>query len=216
MNKEKLAQVIGLTLKAVIDQLNIKMSDEEMVKATELAQAELAKAYDGKEEDEREVMKTATSEDFVAKLADIARQVQGIQEDQINSAVKSALANRKPNLTLPAASENGGRKATNAARINVSSRYGSMNVEDMAMAAFIKQQNSRIHGKQFDADEEVLFYRELADKAQKAISENKLGAFDRDSKAIKAVNAIKADELNYTTQVGFGDEWVAELWSNTL
>ena len=34
--------------------------------------------------------------------------------------------------------------------------------------------------------------------------------------AMPGISAIKADELSYSTQASFGDEWVPDLWSQQI
>lgn len=54
-----------------------------------------------------------------------------------------------------------------------------------------------------------------AAKSFQGVSERYANALS--SKVQRAgMSAIKADELSYSTQTGFGDEWVPELWSATI
>jgi HK97 family phage major capsid protein len=217
MDNEKLAHIIGVALKTVVAELGIKMSDEDMQKAKDMAEDEVMSMY-GEQEDEAEVRKSIASEEFVTRLADIANQVSKVQDDQLASSIKNIMGKRQPAPGLPAVSSNGGRQqqAQYAPRLEVSSKYANMDVKDMAFAAFVKKTQERFGRAQYDMVGEQQFYRELADKASKAISANQLDRFAVESNVIKMVNAIKADELNYTTQAGYGEEWVADLWSNDL
>jgi len=87
------------------------------------------------------------------------------------------------------------------------------------LAAVRRQMNGKRGGYIFeDRDEESRFMRELADKAGKAyeLGQVSFGDNDETTSAIKSINFMKANELNYSTQAGFGDEWVPNLWSSQI
>lgn len=62
------------------------------------------------------------------------------------------------------------------------------------------------------------FMKELADKAGKAYEAGliKFGDKKETDAAIKSLNAIKSDELNYSTLSTGGDEWVPNMWASQV
>ncbi len=77
-----------------------------------------------------------------------------------------------------------------AARIRVSSEYDTLTAEDM------------LHG--------YILLR--SDKRFKGVSERYANALAHKVRSAQ-LTALKADELVYSTQTAYGDEWVPELWS---
>lgn len=57
------------------------------------------------------------------------------------------------------------------------------------------------------------FLRELSDHAYKAWN---TGAIKLDKPMVEGLKAMKANELNHSTQSGYGDEWVPDMWASTL
>lgn len=87
---------------------------------------------------------------------------------------------------LPAADRDDAIKS----HISVSSPYDNLDALDMLHGYVLLRQ-----GKSFQGVSQR-YANALAHKVQKA-----------------GMSAIKADELTYSTQAGFGDEWVPDLWS---
>ena len=87
---------------------------------------------------------------------------------------------------LPAADRDDALKS----HISVSSPYDNLDALDMLHGYVLLRQ-----GKSFQGVSQR-YANALAHKVQKA-----------------GMSAIKADELTYSTQAGFGDEWVPDLWS---
>lgn len=79
---------------------------------------------------------------------------------------------------------------SDALRVQVSSEFDRLSVDDMLYGYLLLRA-----GKQFTGVSER-FANALAHKARKA-----------------ELTAIKSDELAHSTQTGYGDEWVPELWS---
>jgi HK97 family phage major capsid protein len=103
----------------------------------------------------------------------------------------------------------GGRRQPN---IQVFSKYHHMSDEDMSYYAWWQGEMRRVNNQPAKSLSPE-FYRELADKAQKSYGANRAWL---DRTAVKAIQAIKADELNHSTQANAGDEWVPDHWSNQL
>ncbi len=87
--------------------------------------------------------------------------------------------------------------------IQVSSKYADLDAVDMA---FMHTWLSRT-GQWTPT---VAFMRELAYKTYRAVEQGKL-----DAGAVRAL-PVKADELMHTTNVGYGSEWVPDVWSTEL
>ena len=104
-----------------------------------------------------------------------------------------------------------GRSATkNNTTIRVTSKWDHMEWEDMIFVKTILDGAHKYRGEgRWRPEDPEGYMRALAAKAEKS---------DRtfSELAIKTVQAIKADELNYSTQASFGDEFVPDLWRSQL
>lgn len=92
------------------------------------------------------------------------------------------------NKKLPLASQ-----ADANPRIEVSSEFDSLNAQDMIHGYMLMRAAKSFQG--------------VSERYANALSHKIHGA---------GLSAIKADELAYSTQTGFGDEWVPELWSQQI
>ena len=91
-----------------------------------------------------------------------------------------------PRKRLPVASREDAFKS----RLTIASQYDTLDALDMLYGYVMLRA-----GKSFQGVSEQ-FANALAHKVHRA-----------------GISAIKADELSYSTQTGFGDEWVPDLWS---
>lgn len=91
---------------------------------------------------------------------------------------------------LPLADE---REALKSARIAVGSEYDTLDAMDMLHGYMLMRSAKSFHGVS------ERFSNALAHKVNQA-----------------NLKAIKSDELAYSTQTGFGDEWVPDLWSQQI
>lgn len=91
---------------------------------------------------------------------------------------------------LPLADE---REALKANRVQVSSEFDSLDAMDMLHGYMLMRSTKSFHG--------------VSERYANALS-HKIG--------VAHLSAIKADELAYSTQTGFGDEWVPDLWSQQI
>ena len=96
----------------------------------------------------------------------------------------------RPNKRLPINDE---RDALKTARIEVGSEFDTLDAMDMLHGYVLLRSAKSFHGVS------ERFSNALAHKITKA-----------------NLKAIKADELAYSTQTGFGDEWVPDLWSKQI
>ncbi len=114
-----------------------------------------------------------------------------------------------PSKSLPAA------PVTPDTRIEITraTKYSDMSAEDMSYLATISPHAKATKGLR---DSEA-FIRELADKS--------LRDFAKGNAPVSSVKGLldmgidsyqKANELSHSTQSSYGDEWVADHWSNTL
>lgn len=91
---------------------------------------------------------------------------------------------------LPLADE---REAIRAGRIKIGSEFDSLDAMDMLHGYMLLRSTKSFQG--------------VSERYSNALSQ-KVGKAE--------LSAIKADELAYSTQTGFGDEWVPELWSQQI
>ena len=117
-------------------------------------------------------------------------------------AAKRIAATAEPKSKVPGGHQ--GSYDRKPEQISVASKFDALNVEDMS---FLYSLNKV---KRQDSDE---FFKALADKATKA---HNAGEMALDSRASAAVKSIKSNELNTSTQAGYGDEWVPDLWSDQI
>ncbi len=94
----------------------------------------------------------------------------------------------QPRKRLPVASAQEAVKG--APRISVGSAYDSLSDMDLLHGYMLLRSAKSFHGVS------QTYANALAHRVQKA-----------------GLSALKADELSYSTQTGFGDEWVPDLWS---
>ena len=95
-----------------------------------------------------------------------------------------------PTKRLPIVDE---RDALKTARIEVGSEFDTLDAMDMLHGYVLMRSAKSFHGVS------ERYSNALAHKISKA-----------------NLKAIKADELTYSTQTGFGDEWVPDLWSQQI
>jgi HK97 family phage major capsid protein len=91
---------------------------------------------------------------------------------------------------LPFADE---RESLKKARIEVGSEYDTLDAMDMLHGYMLMRSAKSFHG--------------VSERFSNALA-HKVGKAD--------MKAIKSDELSYSTQTGFGDEWVPDLWSQQI
>ena len=91
---------------------------------------------------------------------------------------------------LPMADE---REAIKAGRIEVGSEFDSLDAMDLLHGYMLLRSTKSFHG--------------VSERFSNALSQ-KVGKTNQ--------SATKADELAYSTQTGFGDEWVPDLWSQQI
>lgn len=200
MDAIKRERLVSAAVTAVASALNIKMTDAECADAVTKAADEFEKMWQD-DQDESEQMKA-----FAPVVAGIVKGAVAVDQDAINASVKAGLAAVKP---VPQSQVGGYSKPQ--PRITVASKYQHLTPEDMGyMASVLKAFNGKTGNFWMPTEP---FMRELADKAQKAVD---AGAMKLSHDAMKTLGAIKANELDHSTQSGYGDEFVNEAWSSAL
>ena len=155
---------------------------------------------------------------FIQRRTDYAATAQKAIANAAQNAMRNTPPSRHPAAFTGQAQPSGNPQP----RIEqiVPLKFARLSAEDMSyLAAVRRQMNGKRGGYIFeDRDEESRFMRELADKAGKAyeLGQVSFGDNDETTSAIKSINFMKANELNYSTQAGFGDEWVPNLWSSQI
>lgn len=139
------------------------------------------------------------------------------QPVDIAAAVKAGIAEAlggKPYVPPPSQSEkqNNDGMPVKHWRLEVLSRYASWNAADHQFAMNLEKK-TRGSSEPINLNLDQAALREYADKAEK---EYQAGTLVLDEAAIKSIHAIKADELNYSTQSGFGDENVFTDWESAI
>ena len=133
------------------------------------------------------------------------------EQERVDAAVKAAVeAERKESAKSRRLADG----APHVAQFADTRKYDGMSAADLAFA-----------GAMLGADRRG---KRLSESAAKAllikVSEEKTDAGEESRNAAKALgfnpedakDAAKANELNYSTQAGFGDEFVPTVWSSTL
>lgn len=139
----------------------------------------------------------------------------------------------QPQSAVPQGFQAGNGRPRDDARIQLRTKYYGLSAEDMSFVAWTRHHVRRLQGQTPGSLSEA-FMRELADKAHKAHDSGQLHLTEAAAKAVDLLtdqgadfeaaliagkaylDAFKADELDYSTQTGFGDEWVPDLWSNQV
>ena len=121
--------------------------------------------------------------------SDTARRVHDEQESRGKTMQEDQIPVQEetaPRKRLPLAQEGDSLKAS----ISVGSRFDNLDALDLLHGYMIMRSAKTFHG----VSEQ--YSNALAHKVRKS-----------------GLSAIKADELSYSTQSGYGDEWVPDLWS---
>ena len=111
---------------------------------------------------------------------------QASDETKGNAMMEETTARKR----LPLADE---REAVKAGRIEVNSEFDSLDAMDMLHGYMLLRSAKSFHG--------------VSERFSNALA-HKVGRAE--------LKATKADELAYSTQTGFGDEWVPDLWSQQI
>lgn len=113
--------------------------------------------------------------------------------------------------TLPAGGNGNGFGHTKATNVQVYSKFQKWTAEDHSFAVALYQMSGG--HKNLAMVKDPAFGRDMADKAIKSFTS---GTLYLSESTFKSLNAIKANELDYSTQAGYGDEAVPTLWADTI
>lgn len=185
-----------------------KMDEDEIAEAVAMDMEDDAEKMDGETDEE----------DTAEKMAGlIIKHITAKQQQRSNALATARKAARKAALNapiagdayLPAAKTNSNGTAP---RIEVRSKFAHWSPEDFSFASSVVNMLGR-SGVRMDWKPDQKFYREFADKAT---TKYQRGDLTLPHGAVKSLNAMKADELDYSTQAGFGDEWVPTVWADNV
>lgn len=133
-------------------------------------------------------------------IGELSRIARGIKAQ---AGLVAAARNPQPRVT--------GGYSGSASNIRVASKFDSLKAIDMAYAAEIL---NSMPGRKVNLSLE--FRRAFAEKVER----EQMAIPDHAREAIKAWradgSALKANELDHSTQAGYGDEWVPTMWDSSL
>jgi hypothetical protein len=174
------------------------------------------------DEDELEEMKQEDDEEEEELVNGKAKVTQNGHNDVMKALLKMQAQNKKlatqllgrknapPTESFPGSS---GQRATQSPLIK-RSKWSSLDWRDMLFVKSLLDGASRHqNGQRWLPSDPVDFIRELSDKIE---NEKEYRFSDAAIKSVRAIKGIKADELNYSTQAAFGDEFVPDLWRSQL
>lgn len=229
-------------IQAVAQALGVQLDEQQQQAALEAAQAAYAQMYPAdaqaaaeaadavkegdatlseeekkklEAEQQQQAMKAAKDPKFLQQLAHIVSDSAFAREQAFAGSLKSAVGAAMQSVPRGAPQTgayrgNGGGAIPNSARIEVSTKYAGLSAEDMSFYAkamiAIKKANDEVWKP------EIEFLREMADKTKKEMDRGTVFA----AKTVMGVHAIKANELNHSTQATYGDEWVPNMWLDRL
>jgi N4-gp56 family major capsid protein len=205
-------------------------ADEEAKAAAEELEDDTMRAMT--EEEDEEGQKSVTLERLVRHLdANFDKVAKAVAEVQVNiraqkaESRKDAFARAQQEAQLDKGQpENSKRNKAGAVhnengaslgQIKMTDRrYANWTPEDFSFAAMLANKSRfTSNAAPLPIKLDNAFMGAFADAATKA---HEQGTVRLSNAAIKGINMIKANELDHSTQVGFGDEWVPELWSDQI
>ncbi|MGB1287708.1 MAG: phage major capsid protein, partial [Aggregatilineales bacterium] len=213
MNREELVELI----REIIAELSSNDPDVDKMDEEEIADAVAMDTADDDEmkmDDESETDEE-TEKRFIQRVLTVIGEKQQAFNARKARARKAArqFALNQPTPAenfLPAAKSNAERDKS--PRIEIRSRYADWQAEDFSFADSVVGMFQR-QGVHVGWTPDQKFYQEFADKAQKQYQGGNLTLTPR---AAKSLHAMKADELDHSTQAGFGDEWVSTIWADNI
>lgn len=158
----------------------------------------------GKEEIRAEVTSVfeelRAKQDAERKQAELEAKAARVDELEAQLAAKQE-SDEAPAKRLPGATKTDPAPGEDPApRIEVTSKFDGLKAAEMAFGVTMMQQLSLIRNTPVKPSEE--YARALVAKAMK--------------EGIDLPAGMKSDELAYSTQASYGDEWVPDMWSNEL
>lgn len=151
-----------------------------------------------------------------AEVVKINRQKEAVAE-AAKAALVGAMAGQGGQSKVPAfqptqEQQNPSANREPANNISMRTKYADLSAEDMSYMAMFEKSRGRVD--LLDSK----FMREFGEKAGKAYEAGKVKIGDKGetARALKSLNALKSDELSYSTLATSGDEWVPDLWANQI
>ncbi len=229
MTPEQLNQMVSAILDMLIQSMGVEVSPEQrqglVTQVVEQMQPQAEAAMAAPDPVQAEVFGKAVTEAVQKAMGSVIAQ---------KAALDAAKAIKpQPQSAVPLGfNANAAGRGTDA-RIQMRTKYHGLSAEDMSFVAWTRANVRRIAG-QTAAPLSEAFLRELADKAKKAYDGGQIHLTNAAAKAVDLLtdqgtdfdaallagkaylDAFKSDELDYSTQASYGDEWVPDLWSNQL
>ncbi len=130
-----------------------------------------------------------------------------------NTKIAKQLLGRKNAPPTESVISGVGRRETQSPLIK-RSKWSNLDWRDMLFVKSLLDGASRHqNGQRWLPSDPADFIQELSDKIE---NEKEYRFSDAAIKSVRAIKGIKADELNYSTQASFGDEFVPDLWRSQL
>lgn len=206
-------------IEAVVNAMGLEaLSDEQMAQVVAAVEQLLSAEAPAPEA----AMSTDNIQASFAKTAFLAKVMTSVQQIRGQQSLENTIkANIQGMVGHGGQSQAGGHRPQQPGRISMQSvKYADMSAADMSFYAMLRQAtNIQKKLPPWQPDDE--FLGEIAHKSIKAHDQNRLALDGPALVAVKTiasqgVSAIKANELDHSTQAGFGDEWVPDLWSSDL
>lgn len=191
-------RMVDAVLSAFASDAGLTLSPDEAASARKAA---VDKLIELSGEDDNKAKDAAKSAEFIDMVEGIVRST--IASDDVETAVKARLAAK----STPKPQAEGFQRDP---VITMRSKYADLSAADMAFLAMGRRADATRKGTTWNEDG---FMPEMVDKAQKGLS---AGSIKVEHSAMKGLMGVKANELNHTTNTGYGAEWVADLWSSDL
>ena len=210
-------QMVNAIISAVAEELGVELTEEQQ----QAVLARLAEASQDMEETEDEAkiaeQRTEIASEAAKAIVKIMQDTKAAADEAAKAALKAMKDTpAKPKHTPYTGGDGNKNPANKGADIIVRSvKYGDMSPEDMSFLYSLNK--ARTQGS-WRPDGE--FISEFAGKTVELYNGHKLTIDARYIKSLKAMAAwaaaAKSDELDYSTQAGYGDEWVPDLWASEL
>jgi len=203
LTEDEIAQIVNMVVERVKAEMdNMSEADMQEIEVELVSEAEKMQATD---EEDVQAKALAALIDKLPAIIDSRLQAKAKTDAQLDKAFNGAFEKVR-------GKSKAGSGSHSAPRIEISSNFSNWTPEDFSFAADLQQHLTR-KGASLPFEMDDKFYREFADKATKAHNN---GEIELTPGVIKSVNAIKADEVMYSTQAGYGDEHVPTAWRDEI
>lgn len=203
LTEDELNQIVSMVVERVKAELS-DMSEDDMAEIEVELTSEAEKIQANEDEDVQAKALTALI-DKLPSIIDARLQAKSKSDAQLDKAFNSAFEKVR-------GKSQAGSGTHHNPRIEVSSKFANWTPEDFSFAVDV-QSNLARQGASLPLELDAKFYREFADKTEKAYRN---GEIKLSANSAKSINAIKSDEVMYSTQAGYGDEHVPTVWRDQI